>query len=114
MPTEQSTPSQATSADVARAAGVSRATVSFVLNDTPGARISAAFGDRGVAVPQDVAVVGADDLLLGQVVRPRLTSIRYHLPSADLPAEAVDRLVHDGRAPELPRVWFEVVPRQSS
>ncbi|GAA0666485.1 LacI family DNA-binding transcriptional regulator [Kitasatospora atroaurantiaca] len=86
----------------------------FGYNDEYAALLSAAFGDHGVAVPQDIAVVGADDLVLGQVVRPRLTSIRFHLPSADLLAEAVDRLVHDGTAPDLPRVWFEVVARQSS
>lgn len=34
-------PRRATSADVARAAGVSRATVSYVLNDTPGQKIPA-------------------------------------------------------------------------
>ncbi|MEV4611488.1 LacI family DNA-binding transcriptional regulator [Kitasatospora sp. NPDC049258] len=86
----------------------------FGYNDEYAALLGAAFGDRGVAVPRDIALVGADDLVLGQVVRPRLTSIRYHLPSPELLAEAVDRLVQEGSAPPLPRVWFEVVPRQSS
>ncbi|MER8187591.1 LacI family DNA-binding transcriptional regulator [Kitasatospora sp. NPDC094015] len=86
----------------------------FGYNDEYAALLGAAFGDLGVAVPQDVALVGADDLLLGQVVRPRLTSIRYQLPSAELFAETVDRLVRDGDAPQLPRVRFELVPRQSS
>ncbi|MFT4123133.1 MAG: LacI family DNA-binding transcriptional regulator [Microbacteriaceae bacterium] len=39
-----------TSADVARAAGVSRATVSYVLNDVPGRTISAATRDRVLRV----------------------------------------------------------------
>ncbi|MDJ0381991.1 LacI family DNA-binding transcriptional regulator [Streptomyces sp. G-G2] len=40
MPREPRTPATITSADVARLAGVSRATVSFVLNDTQGHRVS--------------------------------------------------------------------------
>ncbi|WP_282692247.1 LacI family DNA-binding transcriptional regulator [Streptomyces sp. CC208A] len=86
----------------------------FGYNDEYAALLSAALADRGVAVPGQIAVVGADDLLLARVVRPRLTSVRYHLPGADLLADAVDRLVRDGAAAPLPAIWFEAVPRQSS
>jgi DNA-binding LacI/PurR family transcriptional regulator len=86
----------------------------FGFNDEYAALLSAALGDRGIAVPAEIAVVGADDLRQQQVVRPRLTSIRYHLPRAELLADAVDRLVQGGTAPPLPAIWFEVVPRESS
>jgi DNA-binding LacI/PurR family transcriptional regulator len=86
----------------------------FGYNDEYAALLSAAPGDSGVAVPGDIAVVGADDLLLARVVRPRLTSVRYHLPDPDLVAERIHRLVTTGAAPALPRIWFDVVPRQSS
>jgi len=86
----------------------------FGYNDEYAALLSVALADCGVAVPEQIAVVGADDLLLARVVRPRLTSVRYHLPSADLMADAVDGLVEHGTAAPLPRIWFEIVPRQSS
>jgi DNA-binding LacI/PurR family transcriptional regulator len=86
----------------------------FGYNDEYAALLSAALADAGVAVPDDMSVVGADDLLLGRAVRPRLTSVRYHLPDADLVADALDALVKKGSAPPLPRMWFELVPRQSS
>lgn len=57
-----------TSADVARAAGVSRSTVSFVLNDTPGTRISEATRKRVLAAAADlgyVANTAAADLRRG-------------------------------------------------
>lgn len=86
----------------------------FGYNDEYAALLSAALGDAGVTVPGDVAVVGADDLLLARVVRPRLTSVRHHLPDAGLVAERVHQLVTVGSAPPLPRIWFDVVARQSS
>ncbi|GAA0691735.1 LacI family DNA-binding transcriptional regulator [Kitasatospora atroaurantiaca] len=86
----------------------------FGYNDEYAALLSAALADCGVAVPEQIAVVGADDLLLARVVRPRLTSVRYHLPGADLMAEAVDRLITGGSPAPLPRIRFEVLPRQSS
>ncbi|WP_201787176.1 LacI family DNA-binding transcriptional regulator [Actinoplanes sp. TFC3] len=51
-----------TSADVARVAGVSRATVSYVLNDTPHQTISAATRSRvpGVAASLGYAPSAAD------------------------------------------------------
>ncbi|MEU9133140.1 LacI family DNA-binding transcriptional regulator [Kitasatospora sp. NPDC048540] len=86
----------------------------FGYNDEYAALLGAALGDHGVAVPRDIALVGADDLVLARVVRPQLTSIGHLMPGADLLAETVDRLVREGTAPELPRVRFEVVVRQSS
>lgn len=57
-----------TSADVARAAGVSRSTVSYVLNETPGARVSDATRQRVLAAVKAVgyvANVAASDLRRG-------------------------------------------------
>ncbi|MEV6205889.1 substrate-binding domain-containing protein, partial [Kitasatospora sp. NPDC051914] len=86
----------------------------FGYNDEYAALLSAALTDCGVAVPDRVAVVGADDLLLARVVRPRLTSVRYHLPGVELLADAVDGLIENGTATPLPRIGFDAVPRQSS
>ncbi|WP_431676477.1 substrate-binding domain-containing protein [Kitasatospora sp. KL5] len=86
----------------------------FGYNDEYAALLSVALTDCGVALPDRVAVVGADDLLLARVVRPRLTSVRHYLPGVELLADAVDGLVENGTATPLPRIWFDVVPRQSS
>ncbi|SEL30064.1 LacI family DNA-binding transcriptional regulator [Streptacidiphilus jiangxiensis] len=86
----------------------------FGYNDEYAALLSAALNDHGVDVPGQIAVVGADDLLLAQIVRPQLTSVRYRLPAADLIADTVDSLINRGTAEPLPSVWFEPVPRQSS
>ncbi len=51
MARDAQVPASITSADVARLAGVSRATVSFVLNDTQGHRVSAGTRDRVLEAP---------------------------------------------------------------
>ncbi|WP_037605990.1 LacI family DNA-binding transcriptional regulator [Streptacidiphilus rugosus] len=86
----------------------------FGYNDEYAALLCAALSDHGVDVPGRIAVVGADDLLLAQIVRPQLTSVRYRLPGADVIAEAVAGLINHGTAEPLPPLWFELVPRQSS
>jgi len=69
-----------TSADVARLAGVSRTTVSFVLNDAPTAQISQATRDRVLAAADELEYVphapartlaGGAALVLGLVLRQR-------------------------------------------
>ncbi|SHN19066.1 LacI family DNA-binding transcriptional regulator [Cryptosporangium aurantiacum] len=86
----------------------------FGFNDEYAALLIAALGDAGITVPDRIAVVGADDLVSSQVVRPRLTSIRYVMPPASVFADAVDRLIQREEIPEIPPVRFELVPRDSS
>ncbi len=50
-------------------------TAAFAANDRLAVRLLAAAADRGVAVPGDLAVVGYDNTELGELVRPRLTSV---------------------------------------
>ncbi|MER7757041.1 LacI family DNA-binding transcriptional regulator [Kitasatospora sp. NPDC097643] len=86
----------------------------FGCNDEYAALLCAALGDLGVAVPGQIAVAGADDLLLGRVVRPRLTTVRFHPPAPGVLAETLHALVTTGAAEPLPPVRFEVVVRESS
>jgi DNA-binding LacI/PurR family transcriptional regulator len=86
----------------------------FAYSDEYAALLSAALADHGIKVPGQVAIVGADNLLLTQVVRPQLTSVRYRMPSLDAIADAVDSLVTSGNAAALPRLWFELIARQST
>ncbi|GGZ06040.1 LacI family transcriptional regulator [Streptomyces nitrosporeus] len=56
-----------------------------------------ALQDAGVGIPEETAVVGAGDLMLGRLLRPRLTSVRMELAAAQPPAELIDRLIrHPG------------------
>ncbi|MEV6760096.1 LacI family DNA-binding transcriptional regulator [Streptomyces sp. NPDC051105] len=88
----------------------------FTYNDEYAMLLMRALQDEGVRVPEDTAVVGADDLLLGRLLRPRLSTIRIELPSGRDLAELVDRVVRDpGGAPETHKVLgASVVRRESS
>ncbi|MGW2343329.1 LacI family DNA-binding transcriptional regulator [Streptomyces sp. NPDC001661] len=67
----------------------------FAYNDEYAMLLMSALQDAGVAIPGDVAVMGADDLMLGRLLRPRLSTVRLDLPSGRELAELVDRLVRD-------------------
>ncbi|WP_030571856.1 LacI family DNA-binding transcriptional regulator [Streptomyces aureocirculatus] len=88
----------------------------FAYNDDYAMLLTRALQDRGVAVPEDTAVVGADDLMLARLLRPRLSSVRIELPSGRELAELVDRVVREpGGRPEVHDVLGAgVVHRESS
>lgn len=74
----------------------------FAHNDEYAMLLMRALQDEGVAVPAQTAVMGADDLLLGRLLRPRLSTVRIGLPSAQTLAALVDRLVNTpGGPPEV-------------
>lgn len=88
----------------------------FAYNDEYAMLLMRALQDAGFDIPGDVAVVGADDLLLGRLLRPRLTSVRIELPAAAEVAALVDRLI---REPETPpavhrRARVRIEARESS
>jgi len=89
----------------------------FTHNDEYGMLLLRALLDAGIAVPGRIALIGADDLPLCSLVRPRLTSI--HLDVAPS-AERVSRLLHSmigGSDPEIAAVELlrpRVVPREST
>ncbi|WP_214326969.1 LacI family DNA-binding transcriptional regulator [Nonomuraea sediminis] len=59
----------------------------FAYNDEYAMLLISALQDAGVRVPEDVAVVGADDLPLARLMRPRLTTV--HFDASATPAEMV-------------------------
>ncbi|MFF2727842.1 LacI family DNA-binding transcriptional regulator [Streptomyces sp. NPDC058008] len=73
----------------------------FAYNDEYAMLLMRALQDAGVGIPAETAVIGADDLMLGRLLRPRLSTITMELVTAQPPAELIDRLVqHPGGAPE--------------
>ncbi|MBA2810741.1 LacI family DNA-binding transcriptional regulator [Streptomyces sp. KM273126] len=88
----------------------------FAYNDEYAMLLMRALQDQGIAVPGETAVIGADDLMLGRLLRPRLSTVHMELPAGRDLAELVDRAVREpGGIPETNQVLgFRVVHRESS
>jgi DNA-binding LacI/PurR family transcriptional regulator len=88
----------------------------FSYNDEYAMLLMRALQDEGVRIPEDTAVIGADDLMLGRLLRPRLSTVHIDLPSGRDLAELVDRAVRDpAAAPRTHKVLgASVVHRESS
>ncbi|WP_230859383.1 LacI family DNA-binding transcriptional regulator [Actinoplanes aureus] len=88
----------------------------FGYNDDYALLLTRALQDEGLDVPGDVAVVGADDLLVAQLARPRLTSIAFDTSSGAELAALIDRLIQQpGTEPGvLHTAAMRLVERDSS
>lgn len=77
----------------------------FTYNDEYAMLLMRALQDEGIRIPEETAVVGADDLMLGRLLRPRLSTVHLELPSGQELADLVDRAVRDPSAsPEAHKV----------
>lgn len=94
-----------------------RPTAVFAANDLLAVGAMMALHDAALRVPEDVAVVGFDDIPMASVVTPRLTTIRQFQDrlgrrAADMLFERLERRrVGPGRYEEQP---FELIIRASS
>ncbi|GGU83919.1 LacI family transcriptional regulator [Streptomyces albospinus] len=91
----------------------------FAYNDEYAMLLMRALQDAGRTVggdPEQIAVVGADDLLPARLLRPRLTSVRTEIAAPDRIAGLVDGLVRDpAAAPAVHRLGtFRLMARDSS
>ncbi|MYW63238.1 substrate-binding domain-containing protein [Streptomyces sp. SID8379] len=87
----------------------------FAYNDEYAMLLMRALQDTGVDIPGEVAVIGADDLMLGRLLRPRLSTVHVALPSGQELAELVDRLVRDPQSePEVRKVLGASLVRRES
>ncbi|HEY1012155.1 MAG TPA: substrate-binding domain-containing protein [Herpetosiphonaceae bacterium] len=92
----------------------SRFTAIFAANDQMAYGLRLGFFRRGIRVPEDVSIVGFDNLAGSAYVTPPLTTIR--LPNEDMgvaAAKAVLRLI-DGCDLDLPQFGPELVIRESA
>ncbi|MGZ9934731.1 LacI family DNA-binding transcriptional regulator [Streptomyces sp. NC-S4] len=67
----------------------------FAYNDEYAMLLMRALQDEGLRVPEDVAVIGADDLLIGRLLRPRLSTVRLEMPTGEHLASLVDHAVRE-------------------
>jgi DNA-binding LacI/PurR family transcriptional regulator len=66
-------------------------TAMIAINDMYAFGVYAGARDLGLNIPEDVSVVGVDDIVLTEVVQPPLTTI--HQPIGDITRLAVERLI---------------------
>lgn len=66
-------------------------TALFAINDMYAFGAYAGVRDLGLAIPDDVSIVGMDDIMLADVVQPPLTTIRQ--PIAEIARQATVRLI---------------------
>ncbi|MFE0337053.1 LacI family DNA-binding transcriptional regulator [Streptomyces sp. NPDC058955] len=88
----------------------------FAYNDEYAMLLMRALQDAGTTVPDETAVGGADDLLLGRLLRPRLSTVRIDMmPGREL-AELVDNAVNGvpGGAGGRSLLDSRVIRRESS
>lgn len=73
----------------------------FAYNDEYAMLLMRALQDAGIAVPDETAVVGSDDLVLGRLLRPRLSTVHIDMIGGRELAALVDRAVREpGTRPE--------------
>lgn len=77
-------------------AGAHRPDAVFVANDAMAIGALLAIQERGLRCPEDIAVVGFDDVPMAELVRPALTTLRVDI--AGIGRRALDRLVVQIRA----------------
>ncbi|MFD3914823.1 LacI family DNA-binding transcriptional regulator [Streptomyces sp. NPDC058603] len=88
----------------------------FAFSDEYAMLLMRALQDEGISVPAETAVIGSDDLLLGRLLRPRLSTVRIDMVTGRWLADLVDRAVRDpGGDPERYDLMdSRVVHRESS
>lgn len=86
----------------------------FAYNDEYAALLLHALQAEGISVPEEVALVGSDDLVLSALQQPALTTVRLDLPSAARIADTVHELIETGTAPPVPAIEAVLVHRQTS
>ena len=90
----------------------------FALNDTLGLGVLRALREEGVRVPDDVAVIGFDNIDESRYSVPSMSTV--DTGRAEIAAIAVDRLVQrinekgERRPPETIKPEFHIVAREST
>ena len=73
-------------------------TAVFAANDAMSFGVIRAVSEAGLRVPEDISVIGFDNLELAAIIRPPLTTI--HQPKYELGTSAVEILLRHAQRPE--------------
>jgi DNA-binding LacI/PurR family transcriptional regulator len=92
-------------------------TALFCFNDTAAIGALRAIQDTGLRCPEDISVIGFDDIVVSEYLNPRLTTVRQPLYEMGLSAAQI--LLRRIQSPEEPfpsEVWFEpeLIVREST
>ncbi len=94
-----------------------RFTALFAFNDISAIGAMGAFWDAGLRMPEDISVVGFDDIQAASYLRPRLTTVRQPLRQMGEMAakQLLERISNgSGRCPQLISLAPEFVVREST
>lgn len=80
----------------------------FAMSDSIAVGVYQAIWQAGLAIPDDIAVIGYDNIELAQYLAPPLSTI--HQPKARLSKNAVERLIARIQKPELPMKNMKLSP----
>lgn len=84
-------------------------------NDSTAAGAMAVLSDNGIEVPQDMSLVGFDDVLISRYLRPRLTTIRYPVVAmATQAAQLALALANGEPLPEVTNMFSPTLVRRHS
>ncbi|MCW1873805.1 HTH-type transcriptional regulator GalR [Erwinia sp. INIA-01] len=84
-------------------------------NDSMAAGALAVLSDNGVRVPEEISLIGFDDVLVSRYVRPRLTTVRYPIITmAQQAAMLALALAHGQPLPEVTHLFSPTLVRRHS
>ena len=84
-------------------------------NDSMAAGALAVLSDNGIRVPEEMSLIGFDDVLVSRYVRPRLTTIRYPIVTmAQQAAELALALANNRPLPEVTNTFNPTLVRRHS
>jgi len=99
---------RALAAKIARRAKGKRPTGVVAVNDMLAIGLIAGLREQGLAVPADISVLGMDDMFLGALITPALTSVGMPLP--EMARTMVERVISRLADPQIPTAEFLFEP----
>lgn len=87
----------------------------FATNDESAIGAMEALLEEGVKVPEQVSIIGCDDIELAQRVRPSMTTIRTSFEKQGVQAvEQLIRLIQEHAVGEIEILYGRIIPREST
>lgn len=82
----------------------------FASNDTMAIGAMTALQENGISIPDDIAIVGFDDIPISRYIHPKLTTV--HISINAMGIQAAEMLLHAIQNPEDHQTQQKIVPTQ--